>query len=78
MATVSIEKSILMPMQWDGLDDYREEYNQMLLDKATNGNGIVQEKFITISVRKKDVDWHPEAQRLPHSDHGKPCGVHAL
>ena len=50
------EKSILMPMQWDGLDDYREEYNQMLLDKATNGNGIVQEKFLTVSVRKKDVD----------------------
>ena len=45
-----------MPMQWDGLDDYREEYNQMLLDKATNGNGIVQEKFLTVSVRKKDVD----------------------
>jgi len=43
-------------MQWDGLDDYREEYNQMLLDKATNGNGIVQEKFLTVSVRKKDVD----------------------
>ena len=28
----------------------------MLLDKATNGNGIVQEKFLTVSVRKKDVD----------------------
>ena len=26
-----------MPMQWDGLDDYREEYNQMLLDKANAG-----------------------------------------
>lgn len=43
-----------------GLDDYREEYNQMLLDKATNGNGIVQEKFITISVRKKDGGCRPE------------------
>ena len=53
---INFEKSILMPMQWDGLDDYREEYNQMLLDKATNGNGIVQEKFLTVSVRKKDVD----------------------
>ena len=56
MSQINFEKSIPMPMQWDGLDDYREEYNQMLLDKATNGNGIVQEKFITISVRKKDVD----------------------
>lgn len=56
MSQINFEKSILMPMQWDGLDDYREEYNQMLLDKATNGNGIVQEKFWTVSVRKKDVD----------------------
>ena len=56
MSQINFEKSILMPMQWDGLDDYREEYNQMLLDKATNGNGIVQEKFLTVSVRKKDVD----------------------
>lgn len=37
MSQINFEKSILMPMQWDGLDDYREEYNQMLLDKATNG-----------------------------------------
>ena len=22
--------------------------------------------------------WHPEAQRLPHPDHGESCGVHAL
>lgn len=36
MSQINFEKSILMPMQWDGLDDYREEYNQMLLDKATN------------------------------------------
>lgn len=38
MSQINFEKSILMPMQWDGLDDYREEYNQMLLDKATNNN----------------------------------------
>ena len=29
----SFEKSILMPMKEDGLDQYRKEYNQMLLDK---------------------------------------------
>ena len=56
MSQINFEKSILMEMQWDGLDGYREEYNQMLLDKATNGNGIVQEKFITVSIRKRDVD----------------------
>ena len=51
----SFEQSILMPMRGDGLDEYREEYNRMLLDKATGGNGITQEKFITISVQKKDI-----------------------
>ena len=32
---------------------YRKENNKMLLDKATGANGIIQEKFITISVNKK-------------------------
>lgn len=51
----NFEQSILMPLRGDGLDEYREEYNRMLLDKATGGNGITQEKFITISVLKKDI-----------------------
>lgn len=55
MNQASFEQSILMPMRGDGLDEYREEYNRMLLDKATGGNGITQEKFITISVQKKDI-----------------------
>lgn len=44
-----------MPMQGDGLDEYRQEYNDMLLEKATGANGVMQEKYITISVAKKDV-----------------------
>ena len=56
MNKADFEESILMPMRGDGLDEYRKEYNQMLLDKATKGNGIVQEKFITISVAKKSID----------------------
>lgn len=50
------EKTILIPMQDDGLDVYRKEYNQMLLDKISCGNGIVQEKYVTVSVVKKDID----------------------
>ena len=34
------ENSILMPMKHDGLDDYRQEYNDMLLEKATGANGL--------------------------------------
>ena len=52
----NFETSILMPMQGDFRDEYRGEYNQMLLDKATGANGIIQEKYITISVVKKDIE----------------------
>lgn len=56
MKKADFEKSILMPMKNDGLDEYREEYNQMLLDKAKDANGIVQEKYITVTVMKKNVE----------------------
>ena len=56
MNKANFEASILMPMQGDFRDEYRGEYNQMLLDKATGANGIMQEKYITISVVKKDVE----------------------
>lgn len=52
----NFEQSILMPMRGDSRDVYRKEYNQMLLDKATGANGIMQEKYITISVSKKDIE----------------------
>lgn len=35
---------------------YREEYNKMLLDKATGANATVQEKYVTISINKKSVE----------------------
>ena len=52
----SFETSILMPMQGDFRDEYRGEYNHLMLDKATGANGIMQEKYITISVVKKDIE----------------------
>lgn len=50
------EKAILIPMRDDGLDVYREEYNEMLLEKATGSNRMVQEKYVTVSVYKKTVE----------------------
>ena len=52
----NFEQSILMPLRGDFRDEYRREYNQMLLDKTTGANGIVQEKYLTISVVKKDIE----------------------
>lgn len=50
------EKSILIPMKEDGLDIYRKEYNQMLLDKATGTNSMIQEKYVTVSVIRKNYE----------------------
>ena len=50
------EKEILMDMRGDDLDQYREEYNKILLDKAVSSNAIVQEKYVTISVSKKNIE----------------------
>ena len=48
-------QSLLVPMQFDGLDEYREEYNQLFTRTDTGASGLSQEKYITISVIKKDV-----------------------
>ena len=53
---LDFEKTILMPLKGDALDEYREEYNKMLLERATGANAYTQEKYITISVNKKNVE----------------------
>ncbi|WP_368293603.1 VirB4-like conjugal transfer ATPase, CD1110 family [Dehalobacter sp. TBBPA1] len=50
------ESSILIPLREDGLDEYRAEYNRMLLDKATGVSNIVQDKYVTVSVLKKNIE----------------------
>lgn len=50
------ESSILIPLRQDHLDVYRKEYNEMLLAKAIGANGTIQEKYVTISVVKKNVE----------------------
>ena len=50
------EQTILIPMADNGLDKYRKEYNKMLLEKATGANSIVQDKYVTVSVSKKNIE----------------------
>ena len=51
------ECALLLPMKEDGLDGYRREYNEMLLSKVTGtNNSVVQERYFTVSVVKKNVD----------------------
>ena len=49
------EESVLMPMKGDEQDQYRQEHNEMLLDLTVGSNGIMQEKYITVSVVKKNI-----------------------
>ena len=49
-------RTLLMPMKGDGQDQYRGEYNDLLLDKAAESNNLIQEKYITISVEKKNIE----------------------
>lgn len=53
---IDFQKTMMIPMANDELDKYRKEYNKMLLSKISGANGIVQEKFITISVEKKSLE----------------------
>lgn len=50
------EQTILIPKNNDGLDHYRREYNQMLLGKATGASAIIQDKYVTVSVHKKNIE----------------------
>jgi len=47
---------ILIPYRGDRLDIYREEYNQMLMSKATGANSMVREVYITIAIQRKNID----------------------
>ena len=53
---LDFEEQILIKMKDDGLNEYREEYNQMLMDKATGSNAIIQDKYVTISVVRKNIE----------------------
>ena len=72
------EETILLPQRDDGLEDYRREYNAMLMSKATGASSSVeQERYITVSVHKKDIEeartffarvTHEITTRLSHLD----------
>ena len=53
---IDVKKQILLDLKNDDFDEYRKEYNQMLINKTKEANEIVQEKVITLSVYKKSVE----------------------
>ena len=53
---IDFENTILLPMCNDNMDIYRKEYNNMLLSQIIGSNGIIQEKYITITINKNSLD----------------------
>lgn len=52
-----VQEIILMPYRADMLNEYREEYNQMLKDKMAEGrNNIAREKYIIVSIKASDLE----------------------
>ena len=52
----ALESAVAIPLAGDELDKLREEYNRIMLEKAMGANGVMQEKYITVSVCKKDIE----------------------
>ncbi len=51
-----IEGALCIPMECDGADEYRRERNAIVLGGAASANGYKQEKYVTYTVAKKDVE----------------------
>ena len=50
------ENNTLLKLNDDDLDIYRKEYNDMLINKLIESNSITQERFITVSINKKNIE----------------------
>ena len=50
------QHSVLMRECGDDLDLYRREYNRVLTEKAAASNNLIQDKYITVSVARKNAE----------------------
>lgn len=51
-----LQKSLLMPDQNDGKDSLRGEYNNLVTEQAVGSSHLMQEKYITLSMGKRNVE----------------------
>ena len=56
MKQSEFEDSVFIKLRGDGLDEFRREYNDNVLSCALDANGIVQEKYITMTVHRKNIE----------------------
>lgn len=51
-----LARDILLPGKKDRLNEYRQEYNKMLIGKALSTTAMVQDKYVTVSAFKNNID----------------------
>ena len=56
----NIENNIKIENEKDKLDRLRSEYNRLIDEGAKTSNGIVQEKYITITIKRKTWKRHEQ------------------
>ena len=52
----TFEKHNLLELQGDSLDRYRSEYNHILTENVSRSNGIMQDKYLTVTVEKSSYE----------------------
>ena len=62
------QRAVLMRTADDGHDEYRAEYNRMLMEKAEAGNHIMQEKYVTVSAPAKKLEEAIDIFHRVHND----------
>ena len=55
MSRSNVSREGWIPHAEDGLDRYRDEYNQMLTDKVSGSDTFCQDKFLTITVTRRSI-----------------------
>ena len=53
---VDFQRNILMKERGDGLDQYRQEANQIMAQRMAESNHLVQEKYITLSIAQRKIE----------------------
>lgn len=53
---VDFENKVKMPLGNDNLTKYRKEFNNMLTKNSFDAQGLIQEKLLTITINKKNIE----------------------
>jgi len=53
---VDFDNKMKLDVGNDNLSEYRKEYNEILASNSMDSNGIIQEKLLTISIDKKNIE----------------------